>query len=269
MKKNTILKNALFGMACLSSSTSFSAETIDLEEINIGAGEISQLKALLSLEPSSELNLELTQELPDGTTRQKFSQRYNDTDIKSAIVTIRVAPQMPSRFLEAHGVVVKGLAQDLFEETSVIGSDAIKELVINRCNLSQEQQNSIKIKRLIELDTNQQAKYVYELNFIKVEGNTISRPFVIIDAKTGALIREWDGMHHAMAPALGSGIGGNEKTQSYRYGTDYEHLSITKEGNRCYLDNDKVMTVDMHYSWDLEQEQKPYSYLCYDEKNTN
>ena len=160
MKKNTILKNALFGMACLSSSTSFSAETIDLEEINIGAGEISQLKALLSLEPSSELNLELTQELPDGTTRQKFSQRYNNTDIKSAIVTIRVAPQMPSRFLEAHGVVVKGLAQDLSEETSVIGSDAIKELVINRRNLSQEQQNSIKIKRLIELDTNQQAKYL-------------------------------------------------------------------------------------------------------------
>ena len=269
MKKNTILKNALFGMACLSSSTSFSAETIDLEEINIGAGEISELKALLSLEPSSELNLELTQELADGTTRQKFSQRYNNTDIKSAIVTIRVAPQMPSRFLEAHGVVVKGLAQDLSEETSVIRSDAIKELVINRRNLSQEQQNSIKIKRLIELDTNQQAKYVYELNFIKVEGNTISRPFVIIDAKTGALIREWDGMHHAMAPALGSGIGGNEKTQSYRYGTDYEHLSITKEGNRCYLDNDKVMTVDMRYSWDLEQEQKPYSYLCYDEKNTN
>lgn len=176
---------------------------------------------------------------------------------------------MPSRFLEAHGVVVKGLAQDLSEETSVIGSDAIKELVINRCNLSQEQQNSIKIKRLIELDTNQQAKYVYELNFIKVEGNRTSRPFVIIDAKTGALIREWDGMHHAMAPALGSGIGGNEKTQSYRYGTDYEYLSITKEGNRCYLDNDKVMTVDMRYSWDLEQEQKPDSYLCYDEKNTN
>ena len=76
-------------------------------------------------------------------------------------------------------------------------------------------------------------------------------------------------MHHAMAPALSSGIGGNEKTQPYRYGTYYEHLSITKEGNRCYLDNDKVMTVDMRYNWDLEQGQKPDSYLCYDEKNTN
>ncbi|AUI86403.1 5-methyltetrahydropteroyltriglutamate--homocysteine methyltransferase [Vibrio azureus] len=269
MKKIAMLTGALFGITYLISTKSFSATVVDLDQINIPSGEISLLRNLLALEQSSDLVLTLTQELPDGSKKQKFSQEYNNANVKSANVTIKVDPKNPRRFIEAHGLVIRGLARDLATDRPMIDSATMKDLVATRRNLSQTQRNTLKIQKYIELDANQKASYVYQLNYIEINGKKVKRPFIIVDAKTGEFIREWDGMHQAKVPALGNGIGGNEKTQAYRYGTQYDHLNITKENNRCYLDNDQVMTIDMRYSWDLEEEYPAYSYLCYDETNTN
>ena len=68
----------------------------------------------------------------------------------------------------------------------------------------------------VYLDDNARARLVYVTNYVTVKGDEPSRPFSIIDANSGEVLKSWDGIAHANA----TGPGGNQKTGQYNYGTD-------------------------------------------------
>lgn len=86
----------------------------------------------------------------------------------------------------------------------------------------------------------------YYVNFYAepMSGGEPTRPFMLIDATTRQIIKQWEGLTHE---AVGTGPGGNAKVGLYEYGTSpgYGFLDIQQNGTTCSMHNDFVTTVDM------------------------
>lgn len=73
---------------------------------------------------------------------------------------------------------------------------------------------------------------------------TPTRPHALVDAIKGSIIKQWEGLNHV---ETGTGPGGNTKTGSYEYGTDYGFLDVTHTGSTCTLENSNVRTVNLNH----------------------
>nr|WP_238930442.1 M4 family metallopeptidase [Vibrio sp. S9_S30] len=91
-----------------------------------------------------------------------------------------------------------------------------------------------------------QAVEVKHVTFIATPYGHAANPirFNAFVNKQGQVIEAWNSMTHAQA----SGPGGNLKTGRYDYGTDYDHLDVTQNGNECLLENNRVRTLNMNHS---------------------
>jgi len=98
-------------------------------------------------------------------------------------------------------------------------------------------------------------KLVYQTSYVVTVHGHPSRPTAIIDANTGALIKQWEGLTDGRRPpapaptsVLATGPGGNELTGLYHYdnsGPGLELLGAQRVGNVCYLQNDDVATYNL------------------------
>lgn len=85
-------------------------------------------------------------------------------------------------------------------------------------------------------------------------------PFFVIDAQSGAVLKQWNNIK----TYLDSGPGGNEKVNEYWYGKDgLPSLDVVQKGNQCLMDNDKVRLVNLGSKWDWDNRiLTPFQYLC-------
>lgn len=84
------------------------------------------------------------------------------------------------------------------------------------------------------------ARLVYLVSHY-LSGEKPSRPTAILDANTGQVIDQWDGLTTAEA----NGPGGNAKTGRYAYGVDFPGLQVTQAGVYCTTENANVRTFNM------------------------
>lgn len=89
----------------------------------------------------------------------------------------------------------------------------------------------------IHIDDQDQARLAYLVSWVEY-GDEPSRPFVFVDANTGEILDQWEGMTHQDA----TGPGGNEKTGRYEYGTDFPAMEVD---SNCRMSTSNVETVDM------------------------
>ncbi|WP_158657782.1 M4 family metallopeptidase [Agarilytica rhodophyticola] len=87
----------------------------------------------------------------------------------------------------------------------------------------------------------------YHINYVIDDGVEPSRPFILIDAHSGEIIEQRDGLTHA---EVGTGPGGNEKTGQYFYGTDFGFLDVTQNGTECSMENTNVRTINLNNTTD-------------------
>ncbi|MCL9783741.1 M4 family metallopeptidase [Vibrio sp. S4M6] len=99
-------------------------------------------------------------------------------------------------------------------------------------------------------------RLVYLISYLVENKGHPTRPFTMIDAHTGELLKRWEGITHAQ---IGTGPGGNEKTGMYEYGTDYHYLDVIANGDNCVMESDNVITVDLNGGVDGTT---PYNYEC-------
>jgi vibriolysin len=85
--------------------------------------------------------------------------------------------------------------------------------------------------------------YVVDLLADVPRGGAMTRPTVIVDADTGAILKQWENLQHA---AIGTGPGGNQKTGLYEYGTDFGFNDVAQSGSTCTMNNAKVKTVNLN-----------------------
>ncbi|QDQ74865.1 PKD domain-containing protein [Pseudoluteimonas lycopersici] len=116
-----------------------------------------------------------------------------------------------------------------------------------------------KSELMIYVDDAGHAHKAYVVNFFAdsaLAGNKPTRPYVIVDADSGKVLKQWEGLTTAL---IGTGPGGNEKTGQYEYGTDYGFMDVTQSGSTCTMNNSEVKTVDLNHG---TSGSTAFSYTC-------
>ena len=87
--------------------------------------------------------------------------------------------------------------------------------------------------------------YVVEMFADDANGGSPARPFVVVDARNGHILKQWDGLTTA---DIGTGPGGNQKTGQYEWGSGgiYGYLDVAQSGSTCTMNNAKVKSVNLN-----------------------
>jgi vibriolysin len=102
-----------------------------------------------------------------------------------------------------------------------------------------------KAELMIHIDDAGRARKAYVVSYFAdtLRGGSPTRPTVIVDAETGAVLKQWDNLQHAL---VGTGPGGNAKTGQYEYGTNFGFLDVAQSGTTCTMNNANVKTVNLN-----------------------
>ncbi|WP_394209406.1 M4 family metallopeptidase [Enterovibrio calviensis] len=203
--------------------------------------------------------------LPNGKVKSKHQQYYQGLPVRKGRI---VSDKDAGGFSNARGKHVTGLSQSLSAVTPSVSHQRAKQLLKNQYLLSPpfvdvvipEDETS---ELFVWLDDNNIPRLVYEVSFF-IPTQKPTRPHAYIDAKTGNILKMWEGLAHAAD--IGQGPGGNTKTGRYDYGVDYAGLNINKAANTCTLENTNVKTVNLNHG---TSGSTAFSYTCNDSSNTN
>tara|TARA_B100001059_G_scaffold39065_1_gene31610 strand:+ start:1896 stop:3719 length:1824 start_codon:yes stop_codon:yes gene_type:complete len=199
--------------------------------------------------------------LPNGKTKVRFQQTHFGLPVFNTSVVATLSKNQPS---QVFGSMAQGISDDLSSIAPKLNKEQAIEAALSSHRSFTVGKKSIENKNaklVVRLDESQTAQMVYLVDFF-VASNYPERPFFFIDAMTGEVLQKWNGLNHAKA--VGTGPGGNSKTNRYEYGTDFPGFSIDKTGTTCTLENDAVKTVDLN---NRTSGSSAYSYNCSDDAN--
>ncbi|CAH6853827.1 exported hypothetical protein [Vibrio chagasii] len=249
--------------AILGTSFGFNAHAAEMVTIEndslLQQSLIAQSKSIAPLELGfSEVKRVV---LPNGKTKVRYQQTHFGLPVFNTSVVATLSQNQPS---QVFGSMAQGISDDLSHIAPKLNQEQAIEAALSSHRSFTVGKKSIENKNaklVVRLDENQTAQVVYLVDFF-VASNYPERPFFFIDAMTGEVLQKWNGLNHAKA--LGTGPGGNTKTNRYEYGTDFPGFSIDKTGTTCTLENDAVKTVDLN---NRTSGSSAYSYNCSDDSN--
>lgn len=93
----------------------------------------------------------------------------------------------------------------------------------------------------IWLDEQQQARLIYQVDFLQTLGMAPSRPITLVDAKSGELLDRWEGIAFIEA----EGPGGNQKSGRYYFGSNTQFGGF-QVNSYCQMDSQNVVTMNMN-----------------------
>ncbi|MFI4918863.1 MAG: M4 family metallopeptidase [Legionellales bacterium] len=199
---------------------------------------------------------QLGETVVDGKTIIRYQQLYQGIPVVGAQVMISHAQgneEINGRLFDdidlyIRPVVSEKKALELAKKSyfsinpSINTTDAVSELQIR-----QDQGGELKLI------------YLSSFRGIKSDNKPVW-PFFVIDANTGAVIKQWDNITNY----LDSGPGGNEKVHEYWYGKDgLPALDVKQDGLWCVMETPSVKLVDVGSFWDWSDAiSTPFQYLC-------
>ncbi|MBU4151670.1 MAG: PKD domain-containing protein [Proteobacteria bacterium] len=227
---------------------------------------IQSLESTLGLTPQEGLQLLGQRTDESGITHSRYRQLFNGIPIwgHHIIVVRNVADQV----ISIHGTKVAEIAADLTSPSlapSTLTSQAALEQMKQRHianssspGLSWIFKNEVN-KTVISLDGDNLARICYLISFVADTemGGHPSRPVILLNAATGEIISEFDGLTHAN----GTGPGGNEKIGLYHYGQEFPPLEVFAVGGQCTMNIAKVKTVNLNHN---SSGSTAYTYACYE-----
>lgn len=195
------------------------------------------------------LNEVRSRTLANGKTITRYQQAHQGVPVWGQVVT-RSGQGVAA---DVSGDVLEGLATEVPSvRPSIKAFDAVNRAMNHVMTLRNQQgitsgATSVAALQLaaknqnqqlfVHIDDQDQARLAYLINWVEY-GDEPSRPFVFVDAHTGEVLEQWEGLAHQDA----TGPGGNEKTGQYEYGTDYPAMQVDEN---CRMDTPNVETVDM------------------------
>ena len=170
------------------------------------------------------------------------------------------------RTLNMHGNLLRGIANDIVDvSTSLSAKDALaraKAMTESRrvSTAALNYQNEKSELRIAYDEASGRARLVYVVNFYaeNLTTNEFTRPFFLIDAKTGELVKHWEGLTTSQNAG---GPGGNQKIGQVQYGvgTQFGPLIVN---DSCQMDSTNVRAVDMGGRTDSSTYNTPYQFTC-------
>jgi len=188
-------------------------------------------------------------QLADGQEKARFQQHYQGIPVWGH--SVAAAVNKAGQYVDVAGTLVTDLPLDLPSVKPAITAQqaaylsrgiALDDLISIKTDKVTADAIAAQVKQTslwVYVDDNGKPALVYQTNYLTSKGQDPSRPFAIIDARSGKIIRQWDGINHANA----TGPGGNSKTGQYQYGTDYGYLEVDAN---CRMTNTNVDTINLN-----------------------
>ena len=214
---------------------------------------------MLALGPDSTLAVLRSHKTRDGGTNTRYNQLFRGVPIYGEQVVVHEDKDGNVRAL--YGRKVEGLERELpAVAPKVTGAQALataKRATLGSRVLAMRVQGE-KSRQVVFVDDNSRAHMAWEVSFFadSAKGGSPTSPRVIIDAASGAVLRQFDALQNA---EIGTGPGGNEKTGEYEYGTDFGFLDVEENGANCTMNSDKVTTINLAHG---TTGSTPWTYTC-------
>lgn len=188
-----------------------------------------------------ELKAQRSSQFPNGKVITRYQQYYQGVPVwGEAVVEEKQFAKGSSTAAASKlsGYYVRGIASDLASVKPALSASQVlanaKALKANGYETRNE-----KTELVVRLDKRNTAQLVYLVSFLVEGGKEPSRPHFIVDANSGQVLKQWEGLNHNDA----NGPGGNAKTGKYLYGTDYGPLVVTSD---CKMDSGNVATINLN-----------------------
>lgn len=218
------------------------AEMKHLNAQSLGATPNNQLAAKLGLSADNTFVARQASRTVRGTQVVRMQQYYKGVPVYGR--SIAVEQDASGNALTADGSLLQNVQVDLGSVTPRLSTgQALSALRATKGFLATTAQapRNERADLYVYPDQSGRARLVYLTSYV-VDGPNPTRPTAIVDANTGEVIKQWEGLTNADA----TGPGGNTKTGKYTYGTDYPYLNVTQSGSTCTFQNANVKTYNMN-----------------------
>ena len=250
------LRNILIATLTVHGVAALAAERVDLESVTSAdirrvtqAGEFVEMPAILGLS-AQELVPVRRRIYIGGTTVTRYQQSYQSVPVWGESVTEKRTPNQSTP--ELSGTLLRNLANDLPAIQPTYSPAQALTLAKTRARINVPTEND-QTKLFVRLGTNNVAQLIYIVSFLIKDAATPSRPHAMIDATTGAVLEQWEGLQHLDA----SGPGGNQNTGKYEYGSAlYGPLVVS---DNCTMRSDNVIAVDLK---NATSDVTPFQFSC-------
>ncbi len=226
---------------------------------------------MLGLDAESALNTLAVVKESGGITHYRYQQTFRGVPVWGEHVVI--SDDKVGNLSSLFGRSVGGLAGDISTTVARISPNSAFALAksaslgVRGGSIQTSNESS---EKMIYVDDNDTAHLVYVVSFFADRGIGLlaadrkassdpTRPFVIIDAQTGAVLKQWDGLTTSL---IGTGPGGNSKTGQYQWGSggQYGYLDVSQSGSTCTMNNTDVKSVNLNGS--TGSSTTAYAYTC-------
>ena len=213
---------------------------------------------LLGLDVESRLQVLNHRQDREGTHYYRYQQTFRGVPIFGEQVIVS----------EGRGIVrnlfgrrVSGLASELPRNAPVMARTRALDLGKNIAlgnRLASMKVDREDARQMIFIGDDNRAHMAYLVSFFadKLGGGAPTRPFVMLDASSGKVLKQWEGLTHAL---IGTGPGGNAKTGQYEYGTDFGYNDVADSAGTCTMNNANVKTVNLNHG---TSGSTAFSYAC-------
>ncbi|MDO8177458.1 MAG: M4 family metallopeptidase [Undibacterium sp.] len=238
-----LLLSALVAGAC----NAMAAERVDLEQNGVAAKTMSlslgaQVSAAKHLGLSvDELKGQRSKTYANGKVVTRHQQYHMGVPVwGEAIVESRASGDAQPGM---SGAMLRGLANDLPSIKPTYSAAQVIDLAKTRAQVFSTENEQVKL--YVKQAPSGVAQLVYAVSFLAKNAAKPSRPSFMIDANSGAILEQWDGITHSLT---GTGPGGNAKTGQYEYGTTagYGFMDVLVSGTTCKLSSTNVDTYNMN-----------------------
>ncbi len=254
---------ALVGM--IGVTAAHAAEVKNLRAQNLGAAPSSQLAARLGLSADNSFVAGQAMKTVRGTQVVRMQQYYQGVPVYGR--SIAVEQDAGGNALTADGPLLQNAQVDLGSVTPRLSTaQALSALRATKGFLPTTAQapRNERADLYVYQDANGRARLVYLTSYV-VDSPKPSRPMAIVDANTGQVVKQWEGLTNANA----TGPGGNAKTGMYHYGTEYPYLNVTQSGSTCTFQNTYVKTYNMNHATSGSGTLWSFTYSNSDEADVN
>jgi len=205
---------------------------------------------LIGMDADSKLEVLNSKTDADGTRHYRYQQTFRGVPVWGEQVIVSESKSGVVRNL--FGNAVGGLGADLDRTAgrplmakSAAASFAKQKALGNRLAAMKIENEQTRQMIFVGDDNKAHMAYVISFNADRPGGGAPTRPMMIIDAQTGAILKQWEGLTHA---AVGTGPGGNTKTGQYEWGSGgkYGYLDVTQSGTTCTMNNTDVKSVNLN-----------------------
>uniref|UniRef100_UPI00046F7601 M4 family metallopeptidase n=1 Tax=Vibrio parahaemolyticus TaxID=670 RepID=UPI00046F7601 len=208
---------------------------VSLEKQNLAATQ--NVAKALGLKPGNNVQKLKANQDKNGDVHVRYQQTYKGIPIwGKQIVLLRDKQGKIKRF---GGTLVHDIGQDISNTTPQLSLERIRSKVqkpyLDVGYHIEDQQQGLRIY----IDDKDVAHLAYEIQFFADSEQAVNptRPTYLVDAKSGEVLLQYEGLAHAEA----DGPGGNQKIGFYEYGKEYDPLLVQQSGSTCIMDTPNIV----------------------------